>query len=222
MSNANANKSNQNTATNAPKVEVAHNVDAAQTETLQPQTTHGKLMEMVKELTGLNENEVLKLGMWVIQSKDALIVKEKEAFDKKLGEEAAFNSLLADAPVKPDYKVVVSQIEGKLFALLEKACVIIDTWISPSVGKEVREGFVKHYNEFKAGGESTDWKLKFENLRGKLQVKATELTQIAELTPEVKKVVETVKEKVTVKHSPAAQEMIAKYGFIPDEVACLV
>lgn len=210
MSNANAQNAKANNVETTAAAPIVNNAPM------------GKIVTLMSEITALKESEIMILGMWVIQNKDTLIVKAKEAFDKKLGEEAAFNSLLADAPVKPDYKVVVSQIEGKLFLLLEKVCVIIDTWISPSLGKEVREGFVKHYTEFKVGGESTDWKLKFENLRDKLQGKVTELTQIAELTPEVKKAVETVKEKVTVKHSPAAQEMIAKYGFIPDEVACLV
>ena len=200
----------------------ANNVETTAAAPIVNNAPMGKIVTLMSEITALNESEILILGMWVIQNKDALIVKAKEAFDKNLGEEAAFNSLFADAPVKPDYKVVVSCIEGKLFLLLEKACVIVDTWISPSVGEKVREAFLKHYTEFKAGGESTDWKLKFENLRDKLQGKATELTQIVELTPEVKKAVETVKEKVTVKHSPVAQEMIAKYGSIPDEVACLV
>ena len=147
------------------KIEIVSKTPAVE----QQLTLDGKLFQLVSDITGLKIEELLPLGFWVIASKDNLINSAMAACKENKTAPEIFDQLFKDAPVKPDYAVVMKNIEEKLISLLEIIAVKVDVWIGHQAGAKFRDALASNVAEFKKTGQFTKWSEKLDLIKSKTE-----------------------------------------------------
>lgn len=171
-------------------------------------STDAKLLTLACEITGMDQESLVKIGIWATLSKEELI-KRFQTLDYKNGNPVElFNSIFADAPVKPDFNLILENIIAKFNKLLDKVADLIEVWL----GKKVADDFISSINTametFKSQGAGADWTAKKEYLKKQFEEVKAEFDKLSHLsetsqTAEVKKTVAKTTPVVAAKKYPA-------------------
>ena len=201
MTNANANKVNQNSAA---------------------------ALTLAKEITGFDDSEILALGIWINSNKDTL--------PKRIGEALSTTSVISDAYAKvfdgapkiPEFETLVNNLKLLLLRKMEVVISFIKAQMGDKVGEAVEGYLIGIYRSVTEKGGDT-FESKKEHLIAELK---TQLNQIGEKTipmiKQLKSVVNLMTQPVVEQNEfqksqeRTRQKLIAKYGYLPEDLGGLI
>ena len=230
MSNASANKGNQNTVSVTAEAAVPEVVNAtpAQEAAKNESSQYTAALTLAKEITGLADGELLALGIWIGSNKDTLPKRIVEALSTTSVISDIYAKVFDGAPKIPEFETLVDNLKMLLLRKMEVVISFIKAQLGDKAGGAVEEYFIRVYRGVtEKGGDTFDSKkgyliAELKTQLNQLEEKTTPL--IKQLKTVVSKIAQPVVEKNEFQKSQerTRQELIAKYGYVPEDLGGLI
>ena len=230
MSNASANKGNQNTVSVTAEAAVPEVVNAtpAQEAAKNESSQYTAALTLAKEITGLADGELLALGIWIGSNKDTLPKRIVEALSTTSVISDIYAKVFDGAPKIPEFETLVDNLKMLLLRKMEVVISFIKAQLGDKAGEAVEEYFIRVYRGVtEKGGDTFDSKkgyliAELKTQLNQLEEKTTPL--IKQLKTVVSKIAQPVVEKNEFQKSQerTRQELIAKYGYVPEDLGGLI
>ena len=230
MSNASANKGNQNTVSVTTEAVVPEVVNAtpAQEAAENESRQYTAALTLAKEITGFDDGELLALGIWIGSNKDTLPKRIVEALSTTSVISDAYAKVFDGAPKIPEFETLVNNLKLLLLRKMEVVISFIKAQMGDKVGEAVEGYFISIYRNVTEKGGDT-FESKKEHLIAELK---TQLNQIGEKTipmiKQLKSVVNLMAQPVVEQNEfqksqeRTRQKLIAKYGYLPEDLGGLI
>ena len=230
MSNASANKGNQNTVSVTTEAVVPEVVNAtpAQEAAENESRQYTAALTLAKEITGLDDGELLALGIWIGSNKDTLPKRIVEALSTTSVISDIYAKVFDGAPKIPEFETLVDNLKLLLLRKMEVVISFIKAQLGDKAGEAVQEYFIRVYRGVTEKGGDT-----FDSKKGYLIAELkTQLNQLEEKTTPLIKQLKTVvnliaqpvveKNEFQMSQERTRQELIAKYGYVPQDLGGLI
>ena len=230
MSNASANKGNQNTVSVTTEAVVSEVVNAtpAQEAAENESSQYTAALTLAKEITGLDDGELLALGIWIGSNKDTLPKRIVEALSTTSVISDIYAKVFDGAPKIPEFETLVDNLKLLLLRKMEVVISFIKAQLGDKAGEAVQEYFIRVYRGVTEKGGDT-----FDSKKGYLIAELkTQLNQLEEKTTPLIKQLKTVvnliaqpvveKNEFQMSQERTRQELIAKYGYVPEDLGGLI
>ena len=230
MSNASANKGNQNTVSVTTEAVVPEVVNAtpAQEAAENESSQYTAALTLAKEITGFDDGELLALGIWIGSNKDTLPKRIEEALSTTSVISDIYTKVFDGAPKIPEFETLVDNLKLLLLRKMEVVISFIKAQLGDKAGEAVEEYFIRVYRGVTEKGGDT-----FDSKKGYLIAELkTQLNQLEEKTTPLIKQLKTVvnlivqpvveKNEFQMSQERTRQELIAKYGYVPQDLGGLI
>lgn len=230
MSNASANKGNQNTVSVTTEAVVPEVVNAtpAQEAAENESGQYTAALTLAKEITGFDDGELLALGIWIGSNKDTLPKRIEEALSTTSVISDIYAKVFDGAPKIPEFETLVDNLKLLLLRKMEVVISFIKAQLGDKAGEAVEEYFIRVYRGVTEKGGDT-----FDSKKGYLIAELkTQLNQLEEKTTPLIKQLKTVvnliaqpvveKNEFQMSQERTRQELIAKYGYVPQDLGGLI
>lgn len=104
------------------------------------QETMGKVIVLLSELTGLEQQTILTAGYWLYQNQKLVKLRSSKIKISTLSEiPKALEKIFKGSPVEINFEELCSHLEVKLVALMDKLAVKIEEWFGSEIATKFKE-----------------------------------------------------------------------------------
>ncbi len=104
------------------------------------QETMGKVIVLLSELTGLEQQTILTAGYWLYQNQKLVKLRCSKISISSLSEiPKALEKIFKGSPVEINFEELCSHLEVKLVALMDKLAVKIEEWFGSEIATKFKE-----------------------------------------------------------------------------------
>lgn len=104
------------------------------------QETMGKVIVLLSELTGLEQQTILTAGYWLYQNQKLVKLRSSKIKISSLSEiPKALEKIFKGSPVEINFEELCSHLEVKLVALMDAVAVKIEEWFGSELATKFKE-----------------------------------------------------------------------------------
>ena len=104
------------------------------------QETMGKVIVLLSELTGLEQQTILTAGYWLYQNQKLVKLRcSKISISTPSEIPSALEKIFKGSPVEINFEELCSHLEVKLVALMDKLAVKIEEWFGSEIATKFKE-----------------------------------------------------------------------------------